>query len=92
MTLVNLRRVTHAEFYWSTTTGQRKDEEPNYPTYLGDRITIERKEFLVSLGWSADYWQPVIHLHVSNGKTISFTGDEAVKLWESYKGVVFSGK
>ncbi len=92
MILPNLRRVTHAEFVWCNTTGQYRDEKPKEDTHLGKYISPEHKLHLIALKYTLDQWRPVLTLHMGNGKVLTFENERALKLWESYKGVVFNNK
>lgn len=101
--LPNLRKVIYSKFYYTNQYGEQCDMLPATPTV--HLRAVSEDEFTVAIPSRnipresmlqrairfnmLDRWTPQLKLRFSAHALLSFSGDKAVKLYASYKGVVF---
>lgn len=107
-TTVDLRKVSHATFFFETADGQCRakhrpkvttvhgrviqDDEPAFPLATHPGETAGQRARRLGL---VDRWIPVIVLRVSSADKLRFTGERAENLWAAWNARVFgssSGK
>lgn len=95
--LPNLRLVRIARFCYKNQHGDVRTEKPKGFTRLNNSISPDEKlfgkdknylEFLKEHN-ALDIWRPELILEFSKEHTMFFTGEEAEKLWSSYKAVLY---
>ena len=104
-TLPNLHKVSHVFTWWDNGRGVQCKKEPQHPSANGmpiqsihslamwhplfpDETELERA---IRLG-ILDTWYFVCELIMNNGHKLVYKGEAAVKIYDSYKGIVFSKK
>lgn len=99
-TIVDLRKVAYAAFWYENQDGARRDRKPvasvhgvmiapdEYAAIHSDypfETNIERARRLDIL----DVWKPVIKLKFTTTRSLMFTGERAMSLWKSYNERIF---
>jgi hypothetical protein len=100
-TLPNLRKAYYAQCFWRNQQGTKvfSEDGPKLPTHNGTSfdpqelvdlgaVQITRLEHAKRLG-GPDRWTFYVTIHFPSDVTIDVSGDNAVKIWKAWKGVVY---
>lgn len=93
----NLRLVRIARFCYKNQHGDVRIEKPKGFTRLNALVPTDEKLFgsgkllieVLKERNALDIWTPELILEFSKEHTMFFTGEEAEKLWSSYKAVIY---
>lgn len=104
-TVVDLNKVSYANFNWTTLCGSIcRSKKPKEATVNGE--VVSEKEFAPAIErWPRetmlarakrrnllDIWQPHLRLQLSNSHSLEYTGDKAVSIWKEWNRRQFSKK
>lgn len=100
--LLDIKKVRYAWFYYMNQDGSKCSVKPRKPSVHGvffdeneralahdlypDELAIDRAKRLGIL----DVWFPVLKCELAAHRTLTFTGDKALKLWDIWKGRIYS--
>lgn len=98
-TLINLRKAVAGRLWWENQHGNQSNLKPGQPTLFGRPVGDEKiyqSEELVRdaarrLG-SLDVWTPHFKATMSARQTYVFQGDQALKMNDAWKGIVYGSK
>lgn len=101
MILVNLRKAYWCKLVWQNErTGNFVNEKPEVKTFNGTIPTEgpyvnysgqgQPLEEVIALRGGWDKYTPFLTVKLPNSNELTFKGEEAVKLFDAYKGIVYA--
>lgn len=95
-TLINLRKVQHGTLTWHNGKGSVRTQAPLLPTANGVSFDPESSftsnETMIAAAQRLsvlDTWTPHATFEFASNHRKTYTGPEALRLWEAWKGVVY---
>lgn len=105
MRLCNLRKAHCVRLWWENQEGARRTAKPELPTVFGREIdphalayrtldaTTAQDETMLERAQRRgilDTWQPVARVDFNSRVREVFQGEDAVRIWNAWKGIVYA--
>lgn len=93
--IVDLRKVQFARLHYRNQFGETRRRLPTGPSVHGQVVSDKPSAYGISEIELAkqrnvlDDWKPVLRLHVTANRTLTYTGDKARSLWEAWCARIF---
>lgn len=105
MRLCNLRKAHCVRLWWENQEGARRDAKPELPTVFGREIDpdalafrqaeqpLHQDETMLERAKRRDIldtWRPVARVDFNSRVREFFQGEDALKIWGAWKGIVYA--
>lgn len=96
-TVVSLKKVQHATFYYRNQFGETTRRLPKGPSVHGRVVSATKKSAHLDTTELAlakelgllDRWTAVLKLELSANHRLTYTGDKATSLWNAWNTMIF---
>lgn len=101
-TVIDLNKVSYANFYWWCNNGgmvHTVPVKPKFPTVHGQRVEDAKHGALnkTMLEYAQekkllDVWIPTVALQLHAGKVVRYRGEKALSIWKEWNRRIFNKK